>query len=96
MQIYNLLSHKTDLKSPMEYYRPWSELLRKGEGGASIVVADKDKFHVNLDVQEFKPDEISVKVVDRFVIVEANHEEREDEHGWISRRFTRKHNSRTM
>ncbi|XP_043529494.1 protein lethal(2)essential for life-like [Frieseomelitta varia] len=91
LQMYDLLSHKTDLKSPMEYYRPWGEFLRKDEGGTSIVVADKDKFRVNLDVQEFQSDEISVKVVDRFVVVEASHEEKEDEHGWISRRFTRKY-----
>lgn len=90
-KMYDFLSRKTDLKSPMKYYRPWAEFLRKNEGGASIVVADKDKFRVNLDVQEFKPDEISVKVVNRFVIVEASHEEKEDEHGWISRRFMRKY-----
>ncbi|XP_071862786.1 protein lethal(2)essential for life [Bombus fervidus] len=78
-------------KSPMKYYRPWDELLRKGEGGVSTVLANGDKFRVDLDVQQFAPEEINVKVVDRFVTVEASHEEREDEHGWISRQFTRKY-----
>ncbi|KAH0956557.1 hypothetical protein HN011_003674 [Eciton burchellii] len=80
------------LRSPVLYYRPWSEMLRsKEEGGISTVKADKDKFQVVLDVQQFKPEEINIKVVDRFVIVEAKHEEKKDEHGWISRQFMRKY-----
>ncbi|XP_043259416.1 protein lethal(2)essential for life-like [Colletes gigas] len=76
----------------LRYYRPWGELLRKGEGGGtSTVKADKDKFQVVLDVQQFKPDEINVKVVDKCVIVEGKHEEKQDEHGWISRQFVRKY-----
>ncbi|XP_012270235.1 protein lethal(2)essential for life [Orussus abietinus] len=73
------------------YVRPWSELLRQGEGGSSIVKADKDKFQVSLDVQQFAPEEVSVKVVDRSVVVEGKHEEKQDEHGWISRQFVRKY-----
>lgn len=78
--------------SPLLYYRPWGELLRsKEEGGISTVKADKDKFQVILDVQQFKPEEINVKVVDKCVVVEAKHEEKKDEHGWISRQFVRKY-----
>lgn len=76
----------------MMYYRPWSELMRQGEGGGtSTVKADKDKFQVVLDVQQFKPEEINVKVVDKFVVVEGKHEEKQDEHGSISRHFIRKY-----
>lgn len=73
------------------YYRPWGELLRKDEGGSSTVKADKHQFQVVLDVQQFAPEEINVKVVDRFVVVEGKHEEKQDEHGWISRQFTRRY-----
>ncbi|XP_012536899.1 protein lethal(2)essential for life [Monomorium pharaonis] len=74
------------------YYRPWGNLLRSNEeSGISTVRAEKDKFQVILDVQQFKPEEISVKVVDKFVVVEAKHEEKQDEHGWISRQFVRKY-----
>lgn len=90
MRMYDFLPRKPGLKSP-KYYRPWDELLHKGERGVSTVLANRDKFHVDLDVQQFAPEEINVKVVDRFVTVEASHEEREDEHGWISRQFTRKY-----
>ncbi|XP_076645690.1 protein lethal(2)essential for life [Halictus rubicundus] len=78
-------------RNPLIYYRPWGELMRKEGGGTSTVKADKDKFQVVLDVQQFKPDEISVKVVDKFVVVEGKHEEKQDEHGWISRQFTRRY-----
>ncbi|KAJ6640735.1 Heat shock protein 27 [Pseudolycoriella hygida] len=51
----------------------------------------KDGFQVCLDVQQFAPNEISVKTVDNDIVVEANHEERQDEHGYISRQFKRRY-----
>ncbi|KAK2579616.1 hypothetical protein KPH14_010907 [Odynerus spinipes] len=77
--------------SPMNYYRPWAELLRPTGSGSSTVQADKDKFQVVLDVQQFEPNEIDVKVIDKCVVVTAKHEEKRDEHGWISRQFVRKY-----
>ena len=92
LEQYILPNRERRTRSPLMYYRPWGELLRKSEGGGvSTVKADKDKFQVNLDVQQFKPDEINVKVVDKYVVVEGKHEEKQDEHGWISRQFTRKY-----
>ena len=44
-----------------------------------------------MDVQQFKPEEINVKVVDRFIVVEGKHEEKKDEHGLVSRQFVRKY-----
>ncbi|KAK2587083.1 hypothetical protein KPH14_002854 [Odynerus spinipes] len=73
-------------------YHPFSgALARKSSRGTSTVAADKDKFLVTLDVQQFAPNEITVKVVDKSVIVEAKHDEKEDEHGWISRQFIRRY-----
>nr|CAD7199475.1 unnamed protein product [Timema douglasi] len=46
---------------------------------------------VNLDVQQFKPEEIKVKTVDNYIVVEGKHEERKDEHGFISREFQRRY-----
>jgi len=66
-------------------------LRSKEESGTSTVRTDKDKFQIVLDVQQFKPEEINIKVVDKFVIIEAKHEEKKDEHGWISRQFMRKY-----
>lgn len=47
-------------------------------------------FQTTFDVSSFKPEEISVKLVERDIVVEAKHEEREDEHGFVSRQFTRR------
>nr|AJP36905.1 heat shock protein 19.1 [Oxya chinensis] len=60
------------------------------ELGAAQCYGD-DGLKVNLDVQQFRPDEVTVKVVDKFIVVEAKHEERQDQHGYISRSFTRRY-----
>lgn len=88
LEMYYLQPQK---RCPANYIRPWAELLRQGDKGVSTVEADKDKFQVTLDVQQFKPEEIDVKVVDKYVVISAKHEEKRDEHGWISRQFTRKY-----
>lgn len=48
-------------------------------------------FQVILDVQQFTPEEISVKASNNCVVVEGKHEEKQDEHGFISRQFTRRY-----
>lgn len=52
---------------------------------------DKDGFQVCVDVQHFLPKEIEVKTENNTVIVHAKHEEKEDDHGYISREFTRRY-----
>ncbi|XP_054287781.1 alpha-crystallin A chain-like [Macrosteles quadrilineatus] len=61
----------------------------KLEHDASIV-NDEKNFKVSLHVRHYKPEDLSVKVVDNFAIVEGQHEERRDHHGFISRQFTRR------
>lgn len=51
----------------------------------------KDGFQVCLDVQHFQPNEISVKTENNSIVVHAKHEEKRDEHGIISREFTRRY-----
>jgi crystallin alpha B len=46
---------------------------------------------VILDVQQFAPSEITVKTLDNTVIVEGKHEEKQDEHGFVSRHFVRRY-----
>lgn len=53
---------------------------------------DNDKFQVNVDVQQFAPHEITVKTAgDNTITVEGKHEERPDEHGYITRQFVRRY-----
>ncbi|XP_026478480.1 protein lethal(2)essential for life-like [Ctenocephalides felis] len=72
------------------YYRPWRNEI-SAQDSASTITADENKFQVTLDVQQFKPKEITVKTKDNFVIVEGKHEEQQDEHGYISRHFVRRY-----
>lgn len=72
-------------------YQPYDRAVERKTAGTSTVQADKDKFQVTLDVQQFAPEEVTVKVVDRNVVIEGKHEEKQDEHGWISRQFVRKY-----
>ncbi len=58
---------------------------------SSDVFDEKNKFKVKLDVSHFKPEEINVKIVDNFVIINGNHEEVKDKEGWVSRQFTRRY-----
>ncbi|CAL1295950.1 unnamed protein product [Larinioides sclopetarius] len=59
--------------------------------GASEVQNEADKFKVTLNVSHFKPDEISVKTVNNTVVIHGKHEEKTDEHGFVSREFTRRY-----
>lgn len=59
------------------------------DAGSSIK-SDKDKWQINVDVQHFAPDEVTVKIADGFIVIQGNHEEKQDEHGFISRQFVRR------
>ncbi|KAL1138687.1 hypothetical protein AAG570_008749 [Ranatra chinensis] len=72
------------------YVRPWRAMVA-GDSGVSNIKYDPKGFKVSLDVQQFKPEELNVKVVDDYLVVEAKHEERSDEHGFVSRQFTRRY-----
>lgn len=65
------LDRYVDRRYPANYYRPWADLMKEEDNGWSVIKNDKDKFHVALDVQQFNPDEINVKIVDNYVVVEG-------------------------
>nr|CAI5830142.1 unnamed protein product [Callosobruchus analis] len=68
------------------YTRNW----QKDSG--STVTFDNEKFQANLDVQQFKPEEISVKLTgENTITIEGKHEEKPDEHGHICRHFVRRY-----
>ncbi|KAF4519163.1 hypothetical protein B566_EDAN008226 [Ephemera danica] len=78
------------LRSHANYIRPW----RRPAAGQGVVVTqvaepNPDTFSTVLDVQQFAPAELSVK--NNAVVVEGKHEERADEHGFVSRHFVRRY-----
>ncbi|KAF7268279.1 hypothetical protein GWI33_018550 [Rhynchophorus ferrugineus] len=84
------VNHRVLARTPAGYLRTWQPNNTRKDTGSTISI-DKDKFQANLDVQQFKPEEISVKVNDNVLTIEGKHEEQEDEHGFISRHFVRKY-----
>jgi len=54
---------------------------------------DPKKFEVKLNVTNFTPEEITVKVAGNNLLVEGKHEEKQDKngHGYVSRQFTRRY-----
>ncbi|XP_073838700.1 heat shock protein 23-like [Musca autumnalis] len=80
LSLLNRLSERQAVKS------------RRGEKKESRVSPiGKDGFQVCMDVAQFKPNELTVKVVDNCIVIEGKHEEREDEHGFIERHFVRRY-----
>lgn len=85
------LNNRLLTRTPAGYLRSWRSNVASGDTG-STVTFDKDRFHANLDVQQFKPEEITVKITGENVLtVEGKHEEKQDEHGFISRHFIRRY-----
>ncbi|GAB6026481.1 hypothetical protein CHUAL_012907 [Chamberlinius hualienensis] len=63
----------------------------RNSSGYSEVKTNSDKFQIFLDVNQFLPDEITVKTSGNYVIVQCKHEERADDHGWVAREFSRRY-----
>jgi len=53
------------------------------------VVLTSDKFQINLNIDGFTPEELSVKTVDNFITIEGKHEEK-SENSTVSRSFSKK------
>jgi len=70
-----------------------ARLASRGSGDADALVhsVGKDGFQVCMDVSQFKPNELVVKTVDKTVVIEGKHDERQDDHGLIQRHFIRKY-----
>ncbi|XP_033088503.1 alpha-crystallin A chain [Trachypithecus francoisi] len=85
---YDLLPFLSSTISP--YYR--QSLFRTVlDSGISEVRSDRDKFVIFLDVKHFSPEDLTVKVQDDFVEIHGKHNERQDDHGYISREFHRRY-----
>ncbi|XP_026183944.1 heat shock protein beta-1 [Mastacembelus armatus] len=66
-------------------------LSRQMSSGMSEIKQTQDNWKVSLDVNHFSPEELVVKTKDGVVEISGKHEERKDEHGFVSRSFTRKY-----
>lgn len=83
-----------DLMPPTMYHnyylRPRRQMSRQLSGSSEVKTED-DGVQIKLDVNQFAPNEIEVKTIDNAIIIEAKHDEKMDDHGFVSRQFTRKY-----
>uniref|UniRef100_A0A3Q1EVV0 Heat shock protein beta-1 n=1 Tax=Acanthochromis polyacanthus TaxID=80966 RepID=A0A3Q1EVV0_9TELE len=82
--------------TPMMYANPMMAqqarvLSRQMSSGMSEIKQTQDTWKMCLDVNHFSPEELVVKTKDGVVEISGKHEERKDEHGFVSRCFTRKY-----
>lgn len=54
-------------------------------------IITKDYYQVSLDVHQFAANEVTVKTMGNTIHVDAIHDARADEHGYISRQFSRQY-----
>ncbi|XP_062340910.1 heat shock protein beta-1 [Osmerus eperlanus] len=66
-------------------------LSRQLSSGMSEIKQTQDAWKICLDVNHFAPEELVVKTKDGVLEITGQHEERRDEHGFVSRCFTRKY-----
>ncbi|XP_018610759.1 heat shock protein beta-1-like [Scleropages formosus] len=59
--------------------------------GVSEIRTGPDSWKIGLDVSHFSPEEITIRTKEGYLEIAGKHEERQDEHGFVSRCFTRKY-----
>ncbi|CAH0592749.1 unnamed protein product [Chrysodeixis includens] len=79
------------------YLWPWSQLIRAAAAldvedafKEPQIVSDNEKFQVNLNVKRFKPDELRIKVKNRYIIVEGKQKEKDDVHKFVTNHFVQR------
>ncbi|NXJ65145.1 HSPB3 protein, partial [Rostratula benghalensis] len=59
--------------------------------GQSSQEEENTRFQVLLDVVQFRPEDIIIQTFEGWLLIKAQHGPRMDEHGFISRSFTRQY-----
>lgn len=78
-------------RCPEGYVRNWKSAVSDSDAGSTVSL-DNDKFKAVLDVPQFKPEEISVKITgEKVITIESKHGEKKDQHGQIYRHFIRRY-----
>ncbi|GFO22503.1 heat shock protein beta-1 [Plakobranchus ocellatus] len=57
-------------------------------GDSQVQNTDKE-FRIRLDLSHYKPEEVKIKTDSHKITIQAKHEERQDNHGFVSRQMTR-------
>ncbi|KPI95194.1 hypothetical protein RR46_12198 [Papilio xuthus] len=79
------------------YLWPWSQLIRAAAAldveeslEEPKIISEPDKFEIILSVKRFKPDELKIKVKNRYIIVEGKHKEEGDDKRFMTNHFVQR------
>ncbi|KAL4636080.1 retinitis pigmentosa 1-like 1 protein [Arapaima gigas] len=66
-------------------------LLKQMSNELSLVRSERGRWTVSLDINQFAPEEITIKLKEGYLEITGKHDERQDEHGFVSRCFIRRY-----
>ncbi|XP_069395660.1 alpha-crystallin B chain-like [Paralichthys olivaceus] len=77
---------------PFSWAYPWTRpsfmrWFNWPDNGHSEMRMERDRFVIYLDVKHFSPDELCVNICDEIITIHGKHEEKQDDHGFVSREF---------
>ncbi|EDW73602.1 uncharacterized protein Dwil_GK16565 [Drosophila willistoni] len=87
----SIIELERDLLKASYNTAPSSSTSALGSSKSSHSVVNRNGFQVSMNVKQFAAAELSVKTIDNCIVVEGQHDEKEDGHGVISRHFIRKY-----
>ncbi|XP_014820313.1 PREDICTED: heat shock protein beta-3 [Calidris pugnax] len=71
--------------------RRWMAESTAGDGQSRREEEEDTRFQVLLDVVQFRPEDIIIQTFEGWLLIKAQHGPRMDEHGFVSRSFTRQY-----
>lgn len=76
------------------YMWPWSQLIKAAAAmeveedlEKPMISSDSEKFRMNLNVKRFKPDELRIKVKNRYITVEGRHKDKYQNNPFMDNHF---------
>ncbi|CAL1539013.1 unnamed protein product [Lymnaea stagnalis] len=90
----NLMSLVSEFINPWDYrspmlYRDGTLANLSGRFGDSEVQDTDKEFRVRLDLRHYSPEEVKIISDNNRIKISAKHEEKQDNHGFVSREMTR-------
>nr|AXN72715.1 heat shock protein 17 [Physella acuta] len=88
LRLVDELINPWDLRTPM-MYRDGSLANLSGRLGDSEIQNTDKEFRIRLDLRHYSPEEVKITSDNQKITITAKHEEKQDNHGFVSREMTR-------
>ncbi|KAI8796119.1 heat shock protein Hsp-12.2 [Biomphalaria glabrata] len=88
LRLVDELVNPWDLRTPMMYRDGTLANLSGRLGDSEIQNTDKE-FRIRLDLRHYSPEEVKITSDNKKITIKAKHEEKQDNHGYVSREMIR-------